>query len=720
MSAALQPDVWVEFTLVPYPVTTGTTYRWSTRALAFPTFIEGRVVRDGWGTIERALSDFAGNYHVGNFSFTVEDSDALIRNLLNEPATQYFTSQEATIKLLSEAGRKAGLNPRVVFRGQISLPRLIRGRRAGMELVDQIGSQMSTGNLDTPIAKHKITRDNFPDCPQSNLGRVYPIIYGEHSDAGAMTATGESAEKGLIPAIYVGSRTTNLDDPFSGTPTYLAPPTVTATVGGTPGTTTYYYGVTAHSAYGQTPIGTVVQVTTGPSTLSTTNYIVLTWPAQTGAIAYTVYGRNWALPSQKLGTVTTTTYTDTGWATPTAPGPPSVNTAQISNAADTTQDTDFDWDFYLVSVGVVEIHAWYAADMIAGQEPKRIKMPTSTAGVDFLIPGQSGWPHAQPYLVIDGVTVTGFYARGPRSQAHKDGVVTIALNVCGYDDVGDGSGVMIDAAFRCLQHMLNEFVFKDDGAGYSTGTWGPLETFSDGTAMIQTSTFDACEAVTIGFIGGTGYLAAWCISDEMSLREFLQRFCTTFTCFVGPNQYGQIVASIINDAAEPTAGTLYLEQVNVGQLEDPEIAVDEIENRISFRYDYDTDAQRYRGDLEVIQDLDSQLAYHSLRESGELELFCTRDRTTARDSMARRLMHRNVAPRYQRIVTNLAGQEDDLGSQIRLTHYDGPYAARPFLVMGSTLSPTGPNVSVTIRGFDLSAFIGNNVTLPQTVPFTLT
>lgn len=106
-----------------------------------------------------------------------------------------------------------------------------------------------------------------------------------------------------------------LSAPVASTPT-------TSTSGGTLAAATYYYKVTALSAYGQTTgSNEVSRATTGSTSRNT-----LTWSAVTGATGYKVYRSTSSGAEQLLATLgAVTTYNDTGTST-TATSVPSTNT----------------------------------------------------------------------------------------------------------------------------------------------------------------------------------------------------------------------------------------------------------------------------------------------------------------------------------------------------------------------------------------------------------
>lgn len=667
--------------------TGGQVTRYSTRPFAGTNWTEGRVTRNGWGPIRRASSDDQGQPKMSTASALLNDDDGELRAAIAEDEARFIKTGQATLGILSEAGRTAGTPERMLFRARLEEPSIeiqrgqghARARRVRLNLVDALAPY-----YDRKIPNVPFLREDFPDIHRDLEGTMIPLIGGEHSDAGATDINGNNAEKGLIPAIHVGTRLTDNDNPLSGSPAFLLPPDdVVAYVNGTAGDHTYYYTITALSEVGETLAGDTIEVTNAPDVLSGSDSITLTWSPVEGATGYVVYGRRNSTPVRRLAIVTTPVgspaspevyeYTDDGSDPEYAPGPPEINTAQVENI-----DGGFFWDFYVVCLGVVEITAWYASDVATGTTPRRILMPESTAGVDFLIPGYPGWPHDEPYIEIGGKRLTGFYARGSRSFHHTQGIVTMAVNVCGYEDVGDGSGESIQQAFPLLQHFLNEFVLKNNGEGYRTGNWGPLEAFSDGVAMLQTSKFEAAQNLTETWLEGSpspaeGYRGAIYLREPITVREFIQRFLRTFDAFCAVNHHGQWYPYLIDtDSALTSAGRHYRYRIEVKQFEPPQLDRDNVEPRIDFEYDWDPDAQRFRSEIEREEDAVAVAAQEgTYQDPGVVQLYWSRDPDTVRDAMTRRVTRLKYPRWVQRFSTNYLGVEDEPGDQIRITHPDG-------------------------------------------------
>lgn len=379
------------------------------------------------------------------------------------------------------------------------------------------------------------------------------------------------------------------------------------------------------------------------------------------------------------------------------------------------------WDRYLVAGHAIkDIHAWFASD--GGDPETRVKQDVSTAGVDFLIPGYPGWPFPTTYRDLTdtaGVThrVTLIYVKGDKSESHKEGHVNITLNVCGIEDVGDGSGVLIRHAFRVYRHALNNWFLANNGKGYYTGLWHAIPQWdAAGTpvSQIHTDSFLAAELVTWDRLGPDdvgniyGYLAEFALTQSIPVREFIRRFNRSLDCRLGVNRHGQLFVSLIDDLADVSADTLYRDRIEIVSMPEPIFAIDEMENRVIGVYDWDPDKQKYRSDKLIVEDTVLQDAHGEVLESDLVELFMVREPRTARDVLARRLLRLKRCPRYQPVVLNLAGLEKDLGERFGLTHYDGigasGYVATPFYTVRHKIDLD--RMQVTLTGLDLSRIIG--------------
>ena len=719
-----QPSLRVKFSLEPYPLAASTIYRWGIEPLADAEFTEGRLTVDGYTEIERALSGSDGHYQGASFSFTARDDDRLISNLLQGATTEFFLNREASLQLLSAAGRAAGLAWRTVFRGHITDAQESDSFVFRATLQDVVGSEFSSLAMDRAIARTMITRDHFPNAPEGVVNTPYYVVFGEHSDQGSIDQNGDPNEKGMIPLRFLGWSSVSDDGTVTDDlPYMLEAPTISAAVVGTAGTRRYVYAVSAITNTGETRASLEFEILNGPATLSGANYVAITItpptipPDATGLsiIGYRVLGRDQTsthliiLNNNNTWVTPETTYNDTGAATEKSPGAPAVPTsryATLSGGGDTING----YAMFGGLLGAVKINKLFLSDVGGGgavrTEPKRIHMPQEDIA-EALTPHKDDgtpnprWPHADPWVVRDGVRSTLIYLLGPRAQDAIDGRVTIAANVCGYDATGNHTGPIVDGAFPALQLFLNEFILKNGGEGYKNGSFGPLETFEDGTAMLRTSAFTAAQTVTASFVSG-GYKAAWCItSPDLTLREFLQQFCLTFDCFIGVNEHGQVHPVVLDTALDPLAvGRHYREHIEIVKMFPPARAWAEIVNKLTYQFDWDTDGERWRYPPVSIEKTVSRAAYKGAWREQTIEGTCTRSLATMNDAQDRRATRLMYAPVYWAWETDIAGIEQQLGGIALLTHGDYNLLAHPVMVVRSRFNPNTNRV--VLIGMDVA------------------
>jgi hypothetical protein len=202
-----------------------------------------------------------------------------------------------------------------------------------------------------------------------------------------------------------------------------------------------------------------------------------------------------------------------------------------------------------------------------------------------------------------------------------------------------------------------------------------------------------------------GYLCDFALSDQIEVREAIRRFNQSLDCYLGINRHAQVIAAMVDDTADASSATVFRDRIEIADMPPPTIAHDEIENRVKFVYDFDTEKNKFRADEETLEDLDAQDALGGeVRESDLIKMYMVRDPGTARDAGARRLIRLKRAPRYQPIVLDLTGLEHDLAELYRVTHYAGlgssGYENHPFFALRHRLGLN--NMMVTLTGLDLS------------------
>jgi hypothetical protein len=412
------------------------------------------------------------------------------------------------------------------------------------------------------------------------------------------------------------------------------------------------------------------------------------------------------------------TYTDTGVDPELPPGPPQLNTAQIPDA-----DGQFNfWGLLVVGRGPIEILSVFGSNVAAGVEPARINL-NATAAVDLLCPGMPGWPYASPTIRIGDDDLTCLLMRGPRLQHHIDGVVTIAVNVCG---MVDDDGLSIQHAFPLLQHLLTQFVPVDGGEPWRNGAWVPLREFADGTPCLKPTDFWDCQALTTTFLGtATGYYGSIYLREPTTLRDLLQSCCQTFDCHWRVNHHGQGSPYFVNPFANPTAGSPYRERIEIARIGDPVLDQTTVLRRVAYQYDWDPDAGTYRSEIELFPApaVGEDPAADTRARGVELCPW-SRDAETVRDAKRRRY-YRLREPRWKvPVVTRFTGLDDELGGQIPLTHRDAPGAGgwtnQPTYIERHQVSPDRSDVELLC--VDLQPFLDlydPSHGLPYILAFTL-
>lgn len=730
------PDVWMEVTQRAYPAGTPSTLRVAKRAMAYPTLIEGRVLRaGGWSTITHALADWRGDAEAGTFSATCNDADGRVRALAAAAGRTAYAKAETAVKLLSEAGRKAALAPRIIHRGYLArAPQPQSHRLARLESVGVLGSPWFRLDPESVLQSVRISRAHLEaagilNTPQAKINKPYNIVVGENSDYGMVAADGGDGAVGVVPCDDIGDMSftaAHVEDTSGSSVVTIPPPVLAGVVVGTPGGKTYSYQVTMLVDGAETAGSNVVTISNAPNVLDASNYVRLTWTAPTGweaiyaarAIAFRVCGREASPPVHYLdlmnngGTFVDPEYEyhdDHDHDVEKLPGAPAVGTATavLTTPGDPTTVTDSsEWGVIAVCLGYTEVHQYYGSDRADGTQPKRVQLDPDDA--ELMTPDSASWPYPDPWIEVgtgaEQVRLTAFFARGVLLKHHREGMVTFAVNACGMTDTGDDAGVPITEASAGWAWVINELLLKDGGRGYRTGAFWPLEEFADGTPIIDTATLDRFQAKTVEFIGGRGYQMSLCLTEDCTYSQFEDWFNTTFTAHSGAVDNGQVGLWLVTDDADLPTTPHYRQHIEIaGALPDPVVAEDEVENRIAFQYAWHADQQEFRGDPEVAEDSPSPSQdIYGVREAvvgGALGLRCTADRLTARNSMGRRLQLGQVAPVYQDIPLDLVGVEQALGTAFRVTHDDGlVYVDAPFFTVRKAMDVNGPNMRAVLTG----------------------
>lgn len=738
--ALSNPWIVVEFQLAKFPASLGVDVkRWSLnrpRSLQ-GAFYEPRIV--SVGVIERMATTVDGDWVVPQTTVVLDDQDNTIGALLAAGATtEYWIGREVAIWIISQQGAEAGLTPANTspfWRGYPSKTPRRHNRQVTVELFDVLGSLFSGYNLDQKVLKYRMkdltgsstVREESKDVPLS-------ILVGEFSDFGAVDVNGDDAERGLVPA-YEVFEVDITDLTNVAVPRYAAPPVITASsVVGATGQESRSYRASLITPYGESELGNAVTLD-GASVRNLSNYNEISGTFDNGDPANPNKVRIWygPTPDNMVGFLDEAYYNGAGifgyldgaapWPAPTRDeidvikymAPPAVSAAQTNNNI---------WSVMAVCLGYgYETPRIFASDLADGVEPRRQLVEDAEYGVTFIRNTDPEWPFPNPWFEYSGLKYSGFLARGPKVQHHRDKVVTIACQLCGpHDD----DGKIYNQAFPSLQFLLNEHMLKNGGTGFTNGTYGTLEIYANGDSMIKTSDFAALQAKTVEWLGGLGYLSSIFIDDpEATWRDVIRKFCNTFGIHLYPAVAGQIGAFLIDTAPDEIEGRHFRERIEITESGEDEMDDSNVINKFLASYFWDLDQKVHRGlDLEFNNPyswaahtpggVSSDPASKGIRMRA-VERSFTADQATFEDVNNRELIRRSRRARYMPKGVPMLGMDYDIGSRGRVTDTNGLGAngngdeETKVVVFGHALDPMTQQIvlkfrdlqSVTLEAYDV-------------------
>jgi len=362
----------------------------------------------------------------------------------------------------------------------------------------------------------------------------------------------------------------------------------------------------------------------------------------------------------------------------------------------------FEWDEYVVCGHAVKsIDDWFASASEDANDLPRELMPDATEGVDFLIPGYAGWlthvGNSDMYRDFNGNRYTVIYARGPRSDAAREGKVPLTLNVQAIEDVGDGTGDLIESLPEQIEHLICNWILQS----YTSGAWPAIPTI--GTPALErflTTSTDTVKLTSELRITG-GYLGAFMIGWDgsfLSIRDAIAAACRSCDIDIGINRDGQLFMSMIDSTASSLKAWNDVVDVLRGSF-DMERDFDRLANRIDYRYQRQyiqpvtelVDVVASGGSpvaqvrmpettqqpsVEWLVDHQTQEDATSITNNGEtriydLDLPFVRDTETADDVVLHTLERLKNGPVHATFDVDLCGTDIENGDNETLTHYQG-------------------------------------------------
>lgn len=746
-------DVWFDLAHLEYPTDDIVHYRRAHIDLGHVGTYEGGLKSEGLkavGDIQHAISNEQGGLEAASVDIQYADSvDRLIRTTL---ADQELEGDEIAIKIASPRAVEEAADPRVVLRAVVQqTPTLSSPTEATITAVDSLFADYGPfGPQRTwPLRIPKL----FLTAPPDTLSSDLPWLYGEKSDDGALDPlTGEPHSKGLCPLIYAGQEVTGTT-PVSNMPTAEGADALgTFGVLGwsagsgwvSDGTVTddpyhYVFRVTGSAASflgggrsaTPSPDGTVYGfrvVWNDPNPVAPDYYLVFEVPAPYSA------WRPFSNPAPsgvnvRVQTVAAAPTNDLpDWEHgPVFWGQP---TDGLTWPLEVTEIADV-WDVYIAfGHPVFRILSLYASNLGHGnpeETPDRELIDLAArGGVDVLVPGHPGWPFAETYREYtdtDGTVywLTVIYAKGPISDDHKSGRVTMAVNAIGVEDVGDGTGLPLIDAEDCKQHWLENAILNR----WTSGLWTDelfYPAWEDGTPKVRTSSFLARKTYQATNYGGRGLTVGWYVEKSAVLTEFVREW-NLLESPLGVNGHGQFISFGI-DEYEDTSTWSRLDHVSglFGPVR--RLAGVQRENEVSGVCDWDPDLDRFRAsEVTVTDEIAVAKNKHRKKHGNVITSRILNQTPQVLWVIGKRLQRLSLGMALQEVTGPIGLLDYDVGQGRQLTTPEGlgpdGFTDRAMLITRRRISLTASPIAVSYTLWDVSSlfYVGLLPAGAQQLPF---
>lgn len=576
LTDAVSPVFWLRLTLPD-----ATVLRYNSQGLNFTSgngeVSTPRVLQ--WGDITHALADEQGSVEAFRTSVTLSDADRALRTHLAHASNRHIDSREAIIYVETRANAAASTAPRVAARGVITNWKSDTDLTVTLEIADPLGFRYSAISLDRPYPFRRISANFFPGCPEQNLGRAVPEIYGDYGDDGLWAA-----------------------DPR------------------------------------RTPIGINPVIDIGPA-------------ADINGLGVGGMDRACLIAGHALGGI------------------------QSLFGSNNHEDS-----------------------------PGSVRLPLGSA--EFRLPGVGGWPLYHDITGLDGnverfAIMTGI---GPRMDAHVNGQVPITLNVCGTEDVGDGTGDVITNAVSQVQHFIQHKVLGN----YRTGNYGAVPTFpSSSTPKINTTSFNAARTIINNRVGG--YVGAFYIGDQKPTRQHLAELCVGSDLRPGINHHGQVLVVTLDDQAATSGLTTFTDMAHIEESTfDVDPRIDAIVNEFEVTCGHEAATGRHPWPATTIRS-ETSITQHGERIGQPLTILTTLIHAYAMDIANRRLLRNSQPLALVTFKIDLRGLALSLGQLIQVTHFAGigstGWTNRVLMVTRISTDPNEDGFLCTIEAEDVHAIL---------------
>lgn len=271
------------------------------------------------------------------------------------------------------------------------------------------------------------------------------------------------------------------------------------------------------------------------------------------------------------------------------------------------------------------------------------------------------------YACIDSAGTNDYYKPDAICTDLKAGTKRLACDVQGIEDVGDGSGTLIDDGALALKHLCRNYVFPDADhtSGYLTGNWASsVATWADSTPRVLEST-----------MGSAGLLLSCVLNQSRTKRDTVASFLRHLSADGGWNRKQQFFLTYQNTDTAPSGSLTETNDILEGfqWTEDPAALFNVFPYgfgsifRAGGRSDIlDSEQSPCVNDVSLLDIKDrkecSRLSYEWTYWNGNVL------------SLEKRVAQSNPAPRFLDVPIGLPGLTTDLGDVVRVYHREAPGA----------------------------------------------
>jgi hypothetical protein len=293
-------------------------------------------------------------------------------------------------------------------------------------------------------------------------------------------------------------------------------------------------------------------------------------------------------------------------------------------------------------------------------------VPFSEYGNNIWAPHKPGWSEtgsAGQYIDFGGYRYTLVFINaniGDLAQAIRDRRVLIAGNFHGIEDVGDGTGALIESPARIFAHFWINFV---DG-NYTDGNWETAPPLFGEYSLLDMARIQSTHIFGLSIISG-GLLGAILIGRDgrqQSAWEIVTEMCRSWDMDVGENHHGQIIAD--HEDLEADIQVSFNDQddaIAFRTRRDRDAFATTIRYRAGYRYAPPSAPQgtppeaepgpvsnirpyaQWASGLLEVESADALNENNGIRRIAEIEMYGTRHIPTA-DAVAARVLARAVGP----------------------------------------------------------------------------